>query len=88
MATTFFEGLEIGNRSVLAAIERSVAYVIDPAKTDHGSLVSAFGCEAQTAALEMYLHQPNRPPAEVSGKMETENPIVLCGCGNHSRPAK
>lgn len=57
MATTFFEGLEIGNRSVLAAIERSVAYVIDPAKTDHGSLVSAFGCEAQTAAQEMYLHQ-------------------------------
>ena len=57
MATTFFEGIEIGNRSVPAALERSVAYVIDPAKTDHGSLVSSFQCEAQSAAQEMYLHQ-------------------------------
>lgn len=57
MATTFFEGIAIGNRSPLAALQRAVEYITDPEKTDGGSLVFSTGCEALTAGEEMYLVQ-------------------------------
>lgn len=57
MATTYFEGIAVGRRSVLAALARVVEYIYDFDKTDNGRLAFGSGCSPPSAAEEMYLWQ-------------------------------
>ena len=57
MATTYIEGIEIGERAVETALSRSIDYITDPEKTDGGQLVSGINCDALSAAGEFFAYQ-------------------------------
>lgn len=57
MATTYIEGIEIGDRAVETALSRSIDYITDPEKTDGGQLVSGINCDALSAAGEFFAYQ-------------------------------
>ncbi len=53
MATTTWISLHVGkDGSILKALQRTIAYVENPEKTENGMLVTGYECTPEAAAME------------------------------------
>ena len=74
-ATRFISMHKSKGKTPAVSLTERVAYILNPAKTDGGRLVSAHGCDPATAAAEMLLSR--RQYLDAGGRMVDKKNEVL-----------